>query len=315
MSCRTFEALLAGHLDGRLSPTARRRFQEHLADCPRCRALEAAARGPLQVPAMKPPANLVASVLERTSGRVCGRAQALLCERVDGSLAAMEGDLVAGHMASCAECMAVARVLSLLREDLPSLCRATPDARFCRDVLARTRPLDRRLVRRLRRWYEDSMSLLRRPRFALEAAYIGAAVLALVFGTPFSPLRETPRRALALVQVQPGQAPEASPLAGVPARVTAWTRSGWETGGPRVAGPLGILKNRLSSHFLRAAGAGQQLPSHGRQLGAALVHLDFPRTWATLAAMGADLGAVWKELTTPEHQETHQEAKDMTPRN
>ena len=79
----------------------------------------------------------------------------------------------------------------------PDLAVVRPDRRFVDDVLKRTLPFEVQI----RRWWDRSWPLLlRRPRFASEAAYLGLVVLVVVFATPGAPLGALPSRALAIAQ-------------------------------------------------------------------------------------------------------------------
>ena len=95
------------------------------------------------------PDGLTESILARTSGRTCPRAQTLLGDHVDGILGGLDRGLVDAHLQRCRECAALASVLTRLGEDLPVFAELRPDAALIDDVLARTRP---RSVRRSVLW-------------------------------------------------------------------------------------------------------------------------------------------------------------------
>jgi hypothetical protein len=157
----------------------------------------------LDLPAMEAPADLAASVLEKTSGPPCDRAHLLLCDHVDGRLPEIDEELVRLHLAGCGDCDALAAALARLKEDLPALAEFEPDANFVGDVLAATTyslpPLPGFWDRLADAWKRAVL----RPRFALEAAYVGTAALLLLFAAPFSPFRELPSQALAAVRETP----------------------------------------------------------------------------------------------------------------
>jgi hypothetical protein len=108
-----------------------------------------------------------------------------------GSLAPVDHEALAQHLDSCEPCAAVAAAVSQLEEDLPRLCEIEPDPWFTRDVmratLGRDRPAEGRVRARrmlasagawLREWWS---SVVQRPRFALEAAYVLSMALLLAF--------------------------------------------------------------------------------------------------------------------------------------
>ncbi|MEE8246042.1 MAG: zf-HC2 domain-containing protein [Alphaproteobacteria bacterium] len=231
MDCYELEDRLEALLDGELTDAERRRCARHLEKCRRCRELVE----PLAV-AAEPPADLVGSVLARTSGATCGRAHALLCDLEDGALTATERELVGRHLESCGDCRALAAVLARLSVDLPRLAELAPDRRFVEDVLSATLPYPVLL----RRWWSRTWpQWLRRPRFASEAAFVATMVLVLVFATPDSPLEALPAKALELTRIDP-LARLKQPLVPLEdrfaTRVEAPLRSRWDQGEAAVRG-------------------------------------------------------------------------------
>jgi anti-sigma factor RsiW len=193
MDCRQFELSLDDLASGRLPAAERGACQRHADGCTACGELLALATLAADVV----PAQLAASILARTSGAICERVAPQVPELVDGELAAGDRELVAGHVAGCAECAALAAALEGLAREMPRLAEVRPDAGFVEAVLRRTLPLSVQL----RRWWQRTWPRwLRRPRFASEAAYIGSLVLVLVFATPGSPLEAVPQRALGVVR-------------------------------------------------------------------------------------------------------------------
>lgn len=193
MDCRRFEQDLERLSCGTLPEFRQRQAEAHAATCEACGELLALAMLPT---ATDQAAGFVAAVVARTSGSPCESAAASLPARVDGTLEVEEHALVAGHLASCAECAELLAVLEAVGRELPSLAQVLPDARFVEDVLKRTLPVNVQL----RRWWGRAWpKWLHRPRFASELAYIGSLVIVLVVATPGSPLEAVPRRALAAV--------------------------------------------------------------------------------------------------------------------
>ncbi|MFB3909516.1 MAG: zf-HC2 domain-containing protein [Candidatus Eisenbacteria bacterium] len=140
---------------------------------------------------------LAGAILARTSGPVCPSVEARLLERADGVLGPLDAQIVAEHLARCAACAAIAEALDVLREELPQMAEADPGPWFTEQVLARTVRAGAS-ARRRPAWIlslgDHGASLLRRPRIALEAAYVGAALLFLLLGSPSALMQSIPAR-------------------------------------------------------------------------------------------------------------------------
>jgi anti-sigma factor RsiW len=203
MDCREFIDRLDAVLEGRLIEGERREAEEHLQGCARCRELHALFGGGPGHLAIEAPAGLAEAILERTSGPACASARERLCDHVDRLLEPVEEELVRAHVRSCRDCNALLHVLTALAGDLPALREVQPDPTFVSDVLARTRPRRRPratwVVRLAREW----RSLIQRPRFAWEGAYIGALIVMLIFGTPNAPFADVPQKTIDLVKSSP----------------------------------------------------------------------------------------------------------------
>ena len=163
----------------------RRRLRAHLASCNRCRDLEAAVRGSLDVLPDAEPVDLTAEVLRRTSGSACDRARKLLPDLPGRMLTGMDNQLVRGHLEHCTECAALAAALEQTADVLPAMAEVDPGPWFTGAVLRRTTgSVPERPPSRIRSFWE---SLLQRPRLAWKGAYVGAFLMLLLFGTPLSP--------------------------------------------------------------------------------------------------------------------------------
>ena len=231
MECTHFTNRLDALLDGTLPDGERTRAEAHAAACPWCGELYALMRVDIvdmERPAIETPGGLTESILLRTSGRACGRAQTLLGDHVDGTLDAVDRELVDAHLQRCRECAALASVLTRLGEDLPVFAELRPDAALVGDVLARTlRPARWSAV--WNRVQDTARRLFERPRVAWEAGYVAAMVVWLVFGASWAPLRAAPVQALALIQQSAidTQAAGASAMAAINRRVGALSKIKW----------------------------------------------------------------------------------------
>lgn len=237
-----------------LPPAERNACLEHLAGCPACRELAALAGLPAAANASDTssataaevagraasPPDLLPRVLAATSGPACGRAEELLAGRLE---AAPADPLLLEHLAGCPACRRLESTLAALARDLPALAEVAPDPAFVADILAATsgraaapmpRPvvdplaaaLDRVAAALARAWERG----LRRPRFALEAAY--ALLLGLlVLGAPVASVAEPARELGRAIAVEP---PELLGRLDEPA-ATAWTAELAATAGEAAA--------------------------------------------------------------------------------
>ena len=203
MDCRRLQDLLYDYLAGRLDGDLRDEARGHMAGCGDCREWVELLDGEWARMVPTPPPELVDSILERTCGSPCESARDRLCAYLDGELAETEAQLVQLHVEECDDCDGLLAALNCLEEELPRLADVSPGDGFVAEVLAATVPASRRLRRRFGRLIAGIASLTSRPRFALEGAYVGMALLLLVFGFPGSPLAGVPRQVLSLTQTNP----------------------------------------------------------------------------------------------------------------
>jgi predicted anti-sigma-YlaC factor YlaD len=199
MNCMRFEELLDHFLAGSLSLEARRDAQAHLRECPGCSRLAQIAGGdPDPLPANLS-ADLTRTILDRTSGRACGRALDLACGLVDGELEAEEHQLVSVHLEHCLACSALVGTLAELKQALPEMAELEPPRTLVGAVLRATsvqaafpaRPASR-FMERMRAWASQ-------PRFSLEAAYLGTLLLVALLGNPATILNRTSPLVLSMV--------------------------------------------------------------------------------------------------------------------
>ncbi len=205
MHCAAFMHQLDAFVAGELVTVASTAMQRHASQCPRCASvLEVMQSSGAESKTDADTEAFVASLLQRTTGSACARAQSQLPDRIDGVLAVDDATLVDAHMRHCKGCAALAAVLGALRRDLPALALVDPGAEFTIAVLeaTRTRPraghsVGERLVAAWR-------LLAARPRLAWEFATAACFLLILLCGLPFSPLRPLPQQALSMIQVGGG---------------------------------------------------------------------------------------------------------------
>jgi len=200
MDCNAFEERWMEALDGdkeRGEGAVPEALTSHLAGCRRCRELVATAG------AIEPPADLLGSILARTSGSPCDRAGRLLAERLDSRPGELD-PLLRAHLDRCGRCGRLAPVLATMGPDLACLAELEPDPDFVADVMAATvsvappRAWDRfgvfvAAARESVSWKR----LLARPRLALEGAFLAAVAVVLLLGIPSESVSDVPAHVLA----------------------------------------------------------------------------------------------------------------------
>jgi len=182
--CRDFEDRLDDILADALPSEDLRAAGEHLAECRRCRQLLEVATGKMDLLPAGDGQSLVREILHRTSGSGCERVREQICDFVDGLLPPDGAQILAMHIENCGECAKLARILEELRAALPRMAEIDPGPSFTGKVLAVTGQSERSKHERrgaLFGWWD---ALIRRPRFAWEAAYVVALFLVLATGNP-----------------------------------------------------------------------------------------------------------------------------------
>ncbi|MFZ0429437.1 MAG: zf-HC2 domain-containing protein [Acidobacteriota bacterium] len=178
MRCEEFEERLAELSTGQLGGPIEEACRHHAETCPKCSDLLETVRGARPASA---PEGLLNQIIQATSGRSCQEARSLLCDHIDGVLPSGEGLLLGHHLESCSECRALTEALAVARDWLPELAVADPGSDFADGVFERTSRLPAK-PRRIDAALAYLRSLSLRPRFALEAAYLGALLLFGLYG-------------------------------------------------------------------------------------------------------------------------------------
>jgi anti-sigma factor RsiW len=113
--------------------------------------------------------DLTQAILRRTSGTTCATLRERACAYVDGELEGLAHQLVAAHLDHCRDCTALMVRLRVAQADLPRFRAPDPGPWFTAKVLRSCSELPNR---------PDSLvwRLFHRPRIALEAATLGAAL-------------------------------------------------------------------------------------------------------------------------------------------
>jgi hypothetical protein len=233
--------------------------------------------------------------MERTTGSPCLSARELLAAGEAG-IEATDRLLLDRHRERCTSCRELGEALAWLEKTLAGMAELRPDPGFLRDVLRATSGRRRRPTS-IEEWLAAWLGVtIRRPRFALEAAYVGAVVLWLIVGTSVSPLRGVPGQALEMVQAGSAQVLDASlgPMADALTMPASVSRRVWDATAGRLLDRgesegrgrwrrIGKHAGTLSMHALKA----MRLGSEGR----------FAEGHEQLHMMKGELLSIWDELT------------------
>lgn len=182
--CSDFEDRLGDLLEEALPHEDTAVVREHMTECPRCRQLMEVARGRMDLLPAGSGQELAREILRKTIGSACARVREQICDYVDGRLSREDSNILAIHIENCEVCRELTETLQRLTKALPHMADLDPGAAFTRRVLAVTCRREQSNFGRgdlLAGWWN---AVVRRPRFAWEAAYVGTLILALVIGNP-----------------------------------------------------------------------------------------------------------------------------------
>ncbi len=234
-------------------------------------------------------AELTRGILAQTSGTACDRAHVLIGVDVYGDLAGVDTKLLGSHVAHCRGCAELTQAMAWTKALLPEMALIDTDADFVIGVLRTTTGAKRpaTVPMWLERLREYGQSLWLRPRFALEAAYIGTMALLLLFGTPFSPGSGAPNRALdvAAATLAPNLA-DLERAAGRGVRI-------WGLGRENVGRALRDVGADLDERSQRAAVPTADLRTDAGEMIDAAQSFEFELAVGHLGAMGGDLARIW----------------------
>jgi RNA polymerase sigma-70 factor (ECF subfamily) len=169
----------------------------------------------------------------------------------DGRLEPIDSELVHQHVGGCSSCAMLVGALRAMERDLPLLAAIEPGGRFAREVVARLRQRPG-LAAQGAAWVA---ALVKRPRIAWEAAYVGTAVLSLAFVLPGSPLGRASERALELVRLEAG-GEMARPVARLWEATATEAGSTWNSVTANLSRGLGTLRAGDASEPEKAESKG-----------------------------------------------------------
>jgi hypothetical protein len=284
--CKDFEDRLGDILADAVHAEDLRGAWEHLAECARCRQLLEAATGEKDFLPAGSGQSLVQEILQKTSGSGCVRVRGQICDYVDGALPPDDARILAIHIENCEECSALARTLTELSTSLPRMAELDPGALFTRRVMAATSRRGR-FEPASRDFFADWWrSVMRRPRFAWEAAYTGTLLIALLIGNP----------ALASMAAS-------APLDAVRGK----TRQVWTTATEEITGlsgaaasgaaeAAGRLSQKVARNPLRESGPVARVWQKGQDWAATLASLDPAHVRDWVAGVAQIVQGWWKSL-------------------
>jgi hypothetical protein len=228
MDCSQFENLLDSLCSGTAPDDVQEAAGAHVRKCALCARLLRIAGGLEEMPEFSAGSEFASSVLELTSGPVCGRAVQLMSEADDAPLGAEQTRMLQVHKQHCTPCRRFAEALKMAGELLPTMREIDPGPGFTTAVLNATR----RSVRRRRP--ENSAGslwerLVRRPLFAWEAAYAATVLFAVIFLNPLLPVGQSSSRVLAGIQGRAATVANAAPSGFVSVRASIQELSGQAT--------------------------------------------------------------------------------------
>lgn len=303
MNCREIDAslhLLVGDpWPGVLQEAAR----SHVAACARCRRLLAIARGDPSAMESIEPIDLVASIVEKTSGTGgCADDEARLSGWADGSLDGLDVELVREHLSHCSTCSELVGELRALGTELPLMAEVEPDGRFLSEVLDRTsgRANGRSTLAEVLaiRWSR----LVYRPRIAQELAYIGAMILMLATGS-----REGFRTAVDSPAIAPTSAISAGLAEGFAQGSAVVSEIAVRLGDALGSQPPKPLGEHLTTVAAEASRTGSRvartasLVGHGsRRAADALVRMDTVGLWRAVRDLRDAIRFFWKDAPSTE---------------
>jgi hypothetical protein len=231
MSCTPIQDRLFEYVDGSLDAATHERIASHIESCAECAALAASLEHTEAADE-----DLTRAVLSRTTQDACKQSAEKIPGWIDGTVDTLDAELIAGHVAHCVDCGALAAVMRSMSVDLPTLAEIKPDTQFVDDVMAAT-------ADRLPEWVDETLAafaevepdsrflhdvmavtayktpalswgarveqwvagLVQRPRIAWEGAYLATVFLVLLVGFPGSPLAGVSQKALELAQTDPNK--------------------------------------------------------------------------------------------------------------
>jgi hypothetical protein len=210
-----------------------------------------------------------------------------------------DAELVRRHLSACAPCAALERELCALAADLPALAEIDPGPFFARRVraalAAERAEADSPRVWLATRWRRA----LRRPRFAIEFAYSGALLVALLIGVPGSPLRDVPEQALAFARGYPAALEGLQLTADVAADAVPGLREASSEPSMRIAEAAQKASLDIAAVFQCSGPIGAVVVRRGRAILLRASQLDMVAVAMEWEGLTQEVGQIWKAQGPP----------------
>jgi hypothetical protein len=184
MNCKEFRGNLSAFSSEQLDNASRVECETHITTCAECLDLWLSNCPSEFRLANNPDKELVNSILQATNSNTCSEAGDLLVDYIDKALDLSTSEILSGHLANCSSCNKTAMALRQLKYDLPHIALREPPADLLEAVLRQTLPWPTRLIRKISTANFNFSNLIYRPRFSLEASFLGTILWLAVFGLP-----------------------------------------------------------------------------------------------------------------------------------
>jgi len=165
--CTRFQLELNDFLTGQLSEIQRLEAEEHLTHCLACLDLMAGSLGTTP--------NLTELILQETTGNPCRDAQ--LYHAMGSETPHDDAELALNHIQTCEPCTQMTQVMEQLSETLSNMKEMDPGPGFTQQVLAATLPVERTM----NPWRRGLATIIKRPRFPMEFAYVAALLIFMIW--------------------------------------------------------------------------------------------------------------------------------------
>ena len=179
MNCTQFNQLLqntnSGNETAPLSPEA----EQHLQRCERC--LSHWVEHLTSTAEYQPDDKRIVDTLLAMGLNPCGKAQLQLEDYLNHNLSRSSAELVDQHLQHCQHCAGLLLILANMETQLPSMAALEAPINFSENVIALTTGPNTE-----QRTQEKTMvvKLLKRPRFAMEGAYLATLLWVFLLGVP-----------------------------------------------------------------------------------------------------------------------------------
>jgi hypothetical protein len=288
MKCVSFQDRIDRFLAGTLGAGEQAQALDHLAHCADCRRI-VEIFGPADAPGPQDPA-LTEAILAQTSQAACQQLQSSLGDLCDGRLDPVAQQLAERHLAGCARCARLHRVVQELALILEDMAQVALDEELTARILAATsgriRWWERAMRAQRRRWQQ----WLARPRFGLEFAYVATVVVALLTATPVSPLRQVPVELKGWLQGATADSTQAGPLSAGPDLLLRLPGRVVDLGSTATYG----VRVDLTERKQQTSRVWTRMADHGGELLQAAADRDLARMGAVLSQVGCDVKLMWK---------------------